>query len=228
MLLKKKEKNWAALYHGWHAFRLHMPFMAECQVKFEKKEKKKIGQHSAMDGMHLDCACHSWQSAMKSLGRKKGKRKIGQHSAMNGTHFICLHAVHGRVPWRVWEGRKKKNWAALWHERHTFYLSACCSWQSAMKSLERKEGKRKIGRHSAMNSTHFICLHAVHGRVPWRVWEGRKEKEKLGSTLPWMAHILFVRMLFMAECHEEFGRKRKKDMTCINVSVLLYKCQCVV
>ena len=24
-----------------------------------------------MNGMHLDCASHSWKSAMKSLGRKK-------------------------------------------------------------------------------------------------------------------------------------------------------------
>ena len=60
---KRKEKNWAALCHERHAFRLHMLFMAECQVKLEKKEKKKIGQHFAMNSMHLDCTCCSWQSA---------------------------------------------------------------------------------------------------------------------------------------------------------------------
>ena len=45
-------------------------------MKFDKKEKKKIGQHSAMNSMYLDCACHSWQSAMKSLERKE-KEKLG-------------------------------------------------------------------------------------------------------------------------------------------------------
>ena len=32
---------------------------------------KKIGQLSAMDSIHLDCECRSWQCDMKSLGRKK-------------------------------------------------------------------------------------------------------------------------------------------------------------
>ena len=66
---KEKEKLGSTL-HGWHAFRLCMPFMAECHEEFWEG-KRKIGQHSAMDSMHLDCACHSWQSAMKSFGKEK-------------------------------------------------------------------------------------------------------------------------------------------------------------
>ena len=88
--------------------------MAECHEEFWEG-KRKIGQHSAMDGMHLDCTCHSWQSAMKSLGRKK------------------------------------KNWAAFCHGRHAFRL-----------------------RMPFMAECHE---------------EFGKEKEKLGSTLPWTACI---------------------------------------
>ena len=80
-----------------------------------------------MNGMHLDCASHSWKSAMKSLGRKK------------------------------------KNWAALCHEWHAFRL--CMPFMAECHEEFGKE-KKKIGQHSAMNGTHFICLHAVHGRVP--------------------------------------------------------------
>ena len=40
--LGRKKKNWAALCHGRHAFRLRMPFMAECHEEF-RKEKEKLG-----------------------------------------------------------------------------------------------------------------------------------------------------------------------------------------
>ena len=54
---------------------------------------------------------------------------------MNGTHLVCPCAIHGSVPWKV---GKKKNWAALTHERHTFSLSMCRSWLSAMESWKKK------------------------------------------------------------------------------------------
>ena len=55
---------------------------------------------------------------------------------------------------------------------------------------------------------------------------GRKKKN--WAALCHGQHAFRLHMPFMAECHEEFRRKRMKDMTCINASVLLYKCQCVV
>ena len=82
-----------------------------------------------MNGMHLDCACCSLQSAMKSLGRKE-KEKLG----------------------------------STLHEWHTFRL--CMPFMAECHEEFGKEGKRKIGQHSVMNGTHFICSHAIHGRVP--------------------------------------------------------------
>ena len=129
-----------------------------------------------MDGMHLECAYDSWQSAMKSLGRKK------------------------------------RNWAALCHVQHAFNLSRCHSSQSAMKSLGKK-----IGQLSDMDGIHLDCecrswqcdmqslgrekknwaalCHGWHAfRLPMPLLaeyheEFGKEKEKLGSTLPWTACI---------------------------------------
>ena len=72
-----------------------MPFMAECHEEFWEG-KRKIGQHSAMDGMLL--FVHMPFMAEYHEKFWKGKRKIGQHSAMDGTHLICPHAIHGRVP----------------------------------------------------------------------------------------------------------------------------------
>ena len=133
----------------------------------------------------------------------KRKRKIGQHSAMDSTHLICLHAVHGRVPWGLL-GRKKKNWAALCHGRHAFRL---CMPFMAECHEEFWEGKRKIGQHSAMDSTHLICLHAVHGRVPWGLL-GRKKKNWAALCHGW--HAFRLCMPFMAECHEEFWEGKRK------------------
>ena len=99
-----------------------------------------------MDGMYLDCTCHSWQSAMKSLGRKK---KIGQHSAMDGMHLDS--ACHSWQSAMKSFGRKKKNWAALCHGQHAFRFCM----------LFMAECHEELG----------------------------KEKEKLGSTLPWTACI---------------------------------------
>ena len=139
-----------------------------------------------MDSMHLDCACHSWHSAMKSLGRIKKNWAALCH----GQHAFNLSACHSWQSAMKSLERKKKNWAALCHGQHAFNLSTCCSWWSAMKSLGRK-----------IKNWAALC----HGR-----------------------HAFRLRMQSMAECHEEFGRKRMRDMTCINASVLLYKCQCVV
>ena len=47
--LGRKKKNWAALCHGWHAFRFHMLFIAECHEEFGK-EKEKLG--STLHGWH--------------------------------------------------------------------------------------------------------------------------------------------------------------------------------
>ena len=73
---------------------------------------------------------------------------------------------------------KKKNWAALCHERHTFYLSTCHSWQSAMKSLGRKKKNWAALCHEQYAfRLRMPFMEECHG-------EFGKEKEKLGSTLP--------------------------------------------
>ena len=82
--LGRKKKNWAVLCHVWHAFNL-----TRCRSwqSAMKSLGNKIGQHSAMDGMHLDCTCRSWQSSMKSLGRKKKNWAALCH----GRHAFRLH-----------------------------------------------------------------------------------------------------------------------------------------
>ena len=137
-----------------------MPVVLGLYKCFKKKRKEKNWAALCHEWHTFYLSvCRSWQSAMKNLGRKKKNWAALCHEQ----HTFYLSTCHSWQSAMKNLGRKKKNWAAFCHERHTFYLSTCHSWQSAMKNLGRK---RKIGQHSAMNGTHFICLHAVHGRVP--------------------------------------------------------------
>ena len=109
-----------------------------------------------MDGMHLDCAYHSWQSAMNSLGRKKKNWSALCHGRHAFNLSLCC----------LWQsamnslGRKKRNWAALCHGRHAFGL--CMPF---MAECYEEFGKEKLG--STLPWT--VCIkipHAIHDRVP--------------------------------------------------------------
>ena len=103
-----------------------------------------------MDGMHLDCAYRSWQSAMKSLGRKRKNWSALCH----GWHAFNFSTC------RSWEsamkslGRKKKNWAALSHGWHAFILH-----MPFMVEFDEEFGKEKekLGSTLFLDGMHLNC-----------------------------------------------------------------------
>ena len=113
---------------------------------------------------------------------------------MDGTNFICLHAIHGRVPWRVLEGkRKEKNWAALCHGRHAFRLHmpfmAECHGEF-WKEKEKNWAALCHGQHAYR--LHMPFMAECHGEF----W---KEKEKNWAALCHGWHAFRLRLPFMVQ-----------------------------
>ena len=91
---------------------------------------------------------------------------------MNGTHLSCPSTVHGSGHGKL---KKKKNWAALTHERYPFKLSEYRSWLRPWK-VEKKKNWAALTheRYPFKLSEYRSWLR------PWKV----EKKKKLGSTDP--------------------------------------------